>query len=247
MPQRRPMAFHRCLRPCSIAAALVIGGATAALACTTMVLGPQAHRLVAYSYDQPSSGAGMLVVNPKGVARSSIMDPPQAAWAARHGSVTFNQFGLGMPTAGMNTAGLVVTLMWNADASYGAPTGDPQLNELELIQHLLDTAATVDEALAVAGELHVQGLVPIHYFLVDRHGDTAGLRPGNGELVATRGADLPSRRSPTIPTKCSLPMSRASLRSAARMSCPREKAPTTRTASPASPVRPWRRSGAPRA
>ena len=46
----------------------------------------------------------------------------------------------------MNERGLVVEIMWLNSARFGALAATrPTLNELQLIQHLLDTAATVGE------------------------------------------------------------------------------------------------------
>lgn len=177
------------------AAAIVtsIFGPSLAWACTTMALGPVEHTLVAYSYDLEWSGDGVLMVNPTGAERSSIMESPQAEWTVRFASVTFNQFGLGMPTAGMNTEGLIVTLMWNDDVSYPEADGQARLNELELIQYMLDTAATVEEALDAVQMIHLDGMVPIHYFLVDAHGDAATLAYLDGEPAISRGDGLPIR------------------------------------------------------
>lgn len=162
-----------------------------ALACTTMALGSASYRLVAYSFDFGPTGVGMVVVNPVGVVRTSLYDPPRASWQARYGSVTVNQAGLGMPTAGLNTAGLVVTLMWNDDVAYEAADGRPRLNELEFIQYLLDRAGSVEEALAIAAEAQVAGMVPIHYFLADAGGDAATLAFLDGSPVVRRGETLP--------------------------------------------------------
>jgi penicillin V acylase-like amidase (Ntn superfamily) len=171
--------------------ACVLAAAGHALACTTMALGPAGRGVVAYSYDQTLTGAGMVVVNPVGVLRTSIMEAPQATWRAAHASISFNQFGPGMPTAGVNDAGLVVTLMWNDAADFGATPDRPRLNELEFIQYLLDTAATVDGALAALDEVRIDGMIPIQFFLSDRSGAAATLTYLAGKPVVNRGTTLP--------------------------------------------------------
>ena len=177
----------------SLTAAILLASVTTSPACTTMVLGPPRASLVAYSYDQAGTGSGVLLVNPAGTIRTSIMDDPRAAWQARFASVSFNQFGLGMPVAGMNTEGLVVTLMWNDDVSYPPPDRRPGLNELEVIQLILDTSATVADALDNLDDVRVAGMVPIHYFLADAGGDAAAVAYLDGDPVIRQGLDLPVR------------------------------------------------------
>jgi len=178
--------FHRW--PITFAAWLFAG---AALACSTVALGPADARLVAYSYDTSETDAGYVLVNPAGATRGSIMEGETARWTVDHGSITFNQFGPGMPTAGMNVAGLGVSLMWNDDARF-PPIGDRGLvNELELIQMLLDRAATVDEAIAVMDDVGIQALVPIHYFIADASGATAAITPTAERMVVHEGEAMP--------------------------------------------------------
>ena len=165
--------------------------ASAALACSTVVLGPPSEPVIAYSYDQSDTGAGYIFVNPAGAIRTSIMPGLAAEWRAVYGSVTVNQFGPGMPAAGMNTAGLVVTLMWNDAAGYGGGAGRPVVNELEIIQRMLDTAGSVDEALAGLDSVDIIGMVPIHFFLADAGGGTATVKPTPAGLDIRRDDAVP--------------------------------------------------------
>jgi penicillin V acylase-like amidase (Ntn superfamily) len=178
----------------SIGAALLAGvvalvPAAAAIACTTMLLGRPGETLLAFSYDF-TTGDGALIANPRGAQKRAVDGLPPARWEARFASLTLNQFGVGMPTAGMNEAGLVVTLMWNDAVRYPPAADGDAVNELEFIQRLLDTAATVEEAVAQAGEIDVSGSVPIHYFVTDRAGEVAILGHRDGRLHVQRGADL---------------------------------------------------------
>lgn len=180
------------MRPKTLVLAL-LGALTAtgaSDACTTILLGEPGHTRLAFSYDFVTD-AGAVLVNGSGAERRSIFAPEPATWDVDHASVTFNQFGPGLPTTGMNEAGLVVTLMWNEDVAYPAPTGEPGVGELELIQRLLDTSATVAEAVAEARATHVPGMVPIHYFVTDRAGDRAILAHEDGELTVRSGDAVP--------------------------------------------------------
>ncbi|MEP3279965.1 MAG: linear amide C-N hydrolase [Stappiaceae bacterium] len=165
--------------------------ASAALACSTVVLGSKDRAVVAYSFDYEETGEGFVFINPAHARRRSVMQGSPAEWAVRYGSVSFNQLGPGMPAAGMNTQGLVVTLMWNNAVVYEQPTTEPVVNELEFIQRLLDQAATVPQALEVAAEVDIDGIVPIHYFLADRSGRVAIITPSANGLEIRRSGDMP--------------------------------------------------------
>ncbi len=187
----RPKTSHaRCRWPFILAGWLI---APAALACSTMALGPPESPLIAYSYDTSATGRGFIIVNPAGGERTSIMESSTARWQTRYGSVSFNQMGPGMPTVGINTAGLVVSLMWNDDVVFPETESSDIINELELIQRILDRAASIDEAVTLASNADVQALVPIHYFVADATGATAAIMPTRARMIMHRGANMPIR------------------------------------------------------
>lgn len=167
--------------------------APTALACSTFAIGPDDNPLIAYSYDVSIVGSGYIFVNPSQAERSSIMEGSTARWDVNHGSVTFNQMGLGMPTVGINTMGLVVSLMWNDDVIFPSIIDSAIVNELELIQMVLDRAASVDEAAQLFDGTSVQALVPIHYFIADAAGATAIVTPTRGGMQVHIGDDMPIR------------------------------------------------------
>ncbi len=184
-------SWRRWAKPLRLpSAALMSLATTAALACSTVMLGPSDRPLVAYSFDFAATGTGFVVVNPAEAKRRSVMEDAPARWATRHGSVTFNQIGPGMPTAGMNTSGLVVSLMWNDGVVYDRRGTGPVLNELEFIQHLLDTSGSVDEALTALNDVRIDGRVPIHFFLADSVGNTAVVTPTAGGVFVHAGEDM---------------------------------------------------------
>lgn len=164
---------------------------SAALACSTVAFRNTGDPLLAYNFDFEATNAGFLLINPTGASKNSVMEGDAANWNSRFGSVTVNQIGPGMPAAGMNTAGLVISLMWNREAVYSKQGHAPVVSELEFIQRLLDTSGTVDEALAKIDEVSIQGLVPIHYFLFDASGAAAIVTPGEAGLIVHEGSELP--------------------------------------------------------
>lgn len=170
---------------------LIVSAASTALACSTVVFGLPERPLVAYSYDFGPYAGGILIANAAGVQRRSIMETNPDAWRAEYASLTFTQFGPGMPMAGMNRAGLIVSLMWNDDVLYPEASTMPVVNELEFIQRLLDRARSVDDALRQAMEVSIQGIVPVQFLLTDRQGRTAILMPTREGLDVLQGTEMP--------------------------------------------------------
>ena len=87
-------------------------------------------------------GDALVVINPRGLRSDADVAGagPKARWVARHGSLTFNQYGVGFPTGGVNEAGLVVELMWLEGTRYPETDARPALSTLEFIQYLLGIA-----------------------------------------------------------------------------------------------------------
>ncbi|MFT7624554.1 MAG: penicillin V acylase-like amidase (Ntn superfamily), partial [Myxococcota bacterium] len=135
------------LRTTLILTLALSGLAVPAQACTTFLCEDGQDVLIGKSYDW-HQGAGLVLVNKRGVAKKALVLEPGATpaqWTSRYGSITFNQYGREMPNGGMNTAGLVVEVMWLRASRYPAPDKRPTLNELQWIQYQLDRFATVKE------------------------------------------------------------------------------------------------------
>lgn len=172
----------------ALALAGVALGALPTPACTTVCLLEKGRAVVAYNYDfDPSDG--LVVVNKRDTIRRSRLQG--TSWVARHGSVTFNQFGRDQPTTGLNEKGLMVSLMWLDETRYPPADDRPALGILEWIQYHLDRHASVAEVIANAEAARPTGRVPIHYFFADAGGDAAAVEFLDGKLVVHRGASLP--------------------------------------------------------
>jgi len=181
----------------SVIAAVLAGGLLApAVPCTTFVSDGIGGPLFARNYDF-EFGDALLVVNPRGLARVSATADDKAGvpaqWVSTHGSVTFNQFGVGFPTGGINERGLVVELLWLDGTRYPAPDARPTVTTLEFIQYLLDQAATLPEALAAADAIRIAGRTPLHFLVSDSAGRTATIEFLDGRLVTHTGDSLPVR------------------------------------------------------
>ena len=170
--------------------AITLLAATAADACTTIVDVDPRRPIVAYNYDF-TIGQGLVLVNKRGVEKSSGAGRDAARWTSQHGSITFVQFGRDNPMTGMNDAGLVVTQMWLDAARYEETDARPPIGVLEWMQYILDTASTVDEAVGMAAEVRIQSRIPLHYALADANGGAAVVEFLEGKRVVHRGEALP--------------------------------------------------------
>jgi penicillin V acylase-like amidase (Ntn superfamily) len=174
------------------AAILAVLMATPGFTCTTVCLLEQGRALVAYNYDfHPSEG--LVLVNKRGTRKQSRVEPQGASWTARHGSITFNQFGRDNPTTGVNEQGLMVSLMWLDATAYPPPDHRPAVGILEWIQYHLDQHASVAEVVANAEAVRPTSRIPIHYLFADASGDAATIEFLDGTLVVHRGETLPVR------------------------------------------------------
>lgn len=162
----------------------------ALLACTSFLLEDGGRALVGKSYDW-DMGQGALLYNQAGAQRWALQlnpDDQPAHWTARHASLTFNQYGRGLPNGGINDAGLVVEALWLDESELPARDLRPSVNELEWIQVQLDNYATVQDVMDHAQELRVS-LVhgKVHYFACDRTRTCASFEHIHGQLVVTPG------------------------------------------------------------
>jgi choloylglycine hydrolase len=87
----------------------------------------------------------------------------------------------------------VVEVMDLDGTRYPPPDSRPAVGPLEWIQHLLDTSASVEEAIANAKRVRMGTIAEIHFLLADRRGDAATIEFLGGRMVVHRGATLPDR------------------------------------------------------
>ncbi|MGI8917511.1 MAG: linear amide C-N hydrolase [Pyrinomonadaceae bacterium] len=162
-----------------------------AFACTTFRLKRNGEVLFGKNYDW-MGGEGLIFVNKRGVAKSAVSEgrPHSARWVSKYGSVTFNQYGRENPSGGMNEAGLVIELMWHAEAQYPKTEGVPIVGTLEWIQFQLDNSATVAEVINNSVKVQIASEIPLHYLVSDKAGNTATIEFLNGKLLAHVGKTL---------------------------------------------------------
>ncbi|MBK8285144.1 MAG: DUF2141 domain-containing protein [Ahniella sp.] len=127
--------------------------------------------------------------NPSGVSRRALplFGGEPARWTSQHGSLTFTQYGAGLPYGGINQVGLAIEMLWLDETVY--PTVAPStIGELEWIQYQLDTHATVADVVASLEKFSIRPVGgKIHYMLADPSGDRALVEFVDGAARVTRG------------------------------------------------------------
>jgi len=139
-------------------------------ACTTVSLANADQRFLAKSYDWHIENA-FVITNKKGQLKKSLVfsseDRP-VEWKSKYNSITFNQYGRELPNAGMNDQGLIVEVMVLDTSKYPDADERAVINETQVVQQALDTAATVDEALEVFTDNRMKPvMVRLHYMVCD--------------------------------------------------------------------------------
>jgi hypothetical protein len=171
-----------------------------AQACSTFKLQKGQELLYGHNLNQPGMNVpGLIFINQRGVFKigrswSEMITPDRArpstlSWISRYGSVTFSTFGRDMPDGGMNEAGLYIWEM-NDDAEYPKNDTLPKLVQMNWMQYVLDNVATLDEAVASASEIEIDGW-GWHYFVSDGQGRCASIDFVKGAAVVHRGDQLP--------------------------------------------------------
>jgi penicillin V acylase-like amidase (Ntn superfamily) len=162
----------------------------AADACTTIAFTDRTRPILAYNFDFPI-GQAVVLINKKGLAKVSETEGRPARWQVRYASITFNMFGRDSPMTGLNEAGLATSQMWLDEARYEAPDDRPTIGVAEWMQYVLDTSATVDEALKAIAKVRIASRIPLHYKLMDAQGNAAVVEFLDGKAEILRGDGLP--------------------------------------------------------
>jgi len=129
---------------------------------------------------------GLILINQAGIREGRSLYGDTIQWLALYRSISFTQFGPGLPLGGMNEKGLVVEELNGPQFEVKRDLPGFCLNELQLIQYLLDCCTSVKEAKMALDTLLVgPDLLPLHYLLMDRMGNSLVIEPvtGHFELV----------------------------------------------------------------
>jgi len=140
-----------------------------------------------------------LWVFPKGMQRDGGIGKNPIRWTSKYGSVVASFYNAATAD-GMNEKGLVGNILYLAEADYGEPakTGKPTISVGAWLQYILDSYATVAEAVAALKDEPFTVIAPVlpngraaavHTSLSDPSGDSAILEYLNGKLVIHHGPE----------------------------------------------------------
>ncbi len=141
-------------------------------------------------------GYGYIIINTRGSSNTALTfkDGTPFKWKSVYGSVTFNQFGKGMPLGGMNEKGLVVEELSYSPSSFPEEKGIPVVNELQWIQYQLDNFKSVEEVVLNISKIGIKKLLAgVHYFISDHEGNCAVVEFINNKVEIYSGKNLPVR------------------------------------------------------
>jgi penicillin V acylase-like amidase (Ntn superfamily) len=187
-------------------AALAIGGAARyAAACTRILSNDNGGSVfVARSMDWATTTEPVLTVLPRGlrhdggrVGHEVVVGENPLRWTSRYGSVVTTIYGVGTAD-GINEHGLAAHMLYFPPADYGPrDTSKPGLQAALWAQYALDSAETVEEALANLEKIQVVKIeierngqtqrATVHMALEDATGDSAILEVLDGKLVIHHG------------------------------------------------------------
>jgi penicillin V acylase-like amidase (Ntn superfamily) len=159
-----------------------------ALPCTTFGLCRDGDIVLGYNNDWFSTSA-CLVVNKRNVTKKAFISlhGKTFEWTSRYGSVTADFNAIGVSSAGMNEAGLVIDWLAPGKIQYPEPDARPAIDEIQWIQYQLDTNRTVDEVLQSAKKVQIRPYYwHAHYFMYDRERNAAAIDFLDGKMVVTK-------------------------------------------------------------
>jgi choloylglycine hydrolase len=144
------------------------------LACSAFLLSGNGRHIVGKNYDWNIED-GRVIVNGKGLVKTSFGTDKPAKWCSKYGSLTFNQYGMEFPSSGINEKGLVIEALWLDKTAYPPNSeGRKEIDNMQWIQYQLDNSANVNEVIENDKELAFHPITPtaVHYFIADRSGES---------------------------------------------------------------------------
>ena len=160
-----------------------------AFSCTTASYTDNLGKVwVIKSYDY-HIGSGAMFVNKRGIKKTSfdIVDSNPVEWTSKYGSVSFNQVARDFPFGGMNETGLNIEIMWLSNTLYPTLSSSKKnINESQIIQYVLDNAATTKEAIELIQRVNLSPiLATVHYMICDINNKCSTVEYLNHKLVVT--------------------------------------------------------------
>jgi len=163
-------------------------------ACTRVVYqGNNNTVLTGRTMDWKEDSHSNLWIFPRGMERSGEIGRNPLKWKSKYGSVVTSAYEI-CSTDGMNEKGLVANLLWLSESVYPQWDGQkPGLSIAAWVQYVLDSFATVNEAVAemqkgefdVVSDMMPDGtrMATLHLSISDSSGDSAIFEYVDGKLV----------------------------------------------------------------
>jgi choloylglycine hydrolase len=160
------------------------------VACTSFVIKGGGRQYLAKNLDW-HCGEGYLIYNPQSVVKYSFNNQGNSfSWVSQYSSITFNQFGVGFPLGGMNSAGLIIEEL-NAPGSGAVHQHQAILNEFQWVQYMLDNHSNVAGVISSTQTIGVKPLIQnLHYIIMDVQGDVAIIEIIDGEYRTYSGDEV---------------------------------------------------------
>jgi choloylglycine hydrolase len=150
--------------------------------CSTFVLRDSDTFIIGHNLDEVFNVPGIVIFNQRGIQKGSHsliewltgQTPPtkQVKWTSSYGSLSFNAFAKDLPDGGINEAGLYVQENTLVGTQFPEYPDRPRMFMVIWLQYLLDTCATVAQALDTLESFTLDGWT-WHFFICDRVGNTA--------------------------------------------------------------------------
>ncbi|MDX2086959.1 MAG: linear amide C-N hydrolase [Kofleriaceae bacterium] len=189
------------LLACALATSIV--AAPIATACTRVLWNDNDKAvLVARTMDWPESTQPEIIVFPRGIERDGghlgpvlVVKNHPLVWTSKYGSIVTGVYGLGAAD-GFNERGLGAHMLYLNATDFGPrDESKPGVQAGLWAQYLLDTAATVEEALALIDQIqpvmveHRGRKATVHLALEDATGDSAIVEYIDGKPIIHHGRD----------------------------------------------------------
>lgn len=154
---------------------------------------------------------------------SNVLPSPLKTWTSKYGSVITSAFATegvawndagdkgGATADGLNSEGLTANLLWLAASNYPKQTNIPEgyypMSISVWLQYILDTCATVEEAILAMDDVYIISIqvaqfsfkadseAKCHLSVGDRYGNTAIFEYIEGELVISTNVKVESRHT----------------------------------------------------
>ena len=178
------------------AAAACLGFGSSAKACSLILWNDNDQAIVAArTWDLYMEDAARLVYLPRGIARRGVAEGNAAQWTSKFASAVLTAFDAGA-SDGMNEAGLSAHLLYLHGSEHETSDTRPAVSNLQWAQYVLDSYATVAEALDGLNTVQIVSSKaagrewPLHLAIEDATGDSAVLEYVGGKLVVHHGKDV---------------------------------------------------------